>query len=856
MLGPYQLVEAIGQGGMGEVWSARDTRLDRMVALKFASSDFSERFAREARLIAALNHPNVCTLYDVGPNFLVMELIEGRQLDQVIPKGGLRLNEALHYAVDIADAVAAAHAGGIVHRDLKPVNVMITPKGRVKVLDFGLAKLAAIANGDEGENVTTIETSVSGEGTIVGTTAYMSPEQAQGLPVDARSDIFSFGVLLYEMLTGVRPFSGDTKAATLAAVINQEPRPARELASIPAELDRLLTRSLRKDPNRRPQTMADLHVALLELKEESDSGRLSSTSGIAAPTKRPDRNTWPWVAGSMALLLVAGATWWVAQRGSPAQPQVRTITVTNYAGRQGQPALSPDGTQLAFVWDGDQNENEDVYVKALGEADALRLTTDPASDLWPTWSPDGKRLAFRRGDGVYTRPVLGGSERRIGTGLLIPNALGIGQMSWSPDGRWIAVPATTGLFLLPAEGGEPRAATTVGGVGALDRSAAFSPDGRTLAFFRCEPEASCRVFFQTLSRAGSPDGPPRQRFDQAFRSGGLAWSRDGERLFFSGSPTASGLGSIWQVDVQTEDPPARVPLASEVTLAGISAAGERLAFVRILTGAQVWKVVNGRTEPFIRSAGQIFDWGAAFSPDGRTIAFQSGRLGKGDHIFAATADGSGIVQLTGNDVKFASTPDWSPDGKWLTFSTQRDDGGFDIAVMQSSGGPLRRLTAGNNNDRPVFSHDGRRVWFTSTRTGRSEIWSVPFEGGSETQFTSEGRMTAGVSADGRTVYYQDFSGDLYARQLAGGPERRIATDLAGRYAYTVIRDGIYVVRAGKQGSNAVLYLADLAGQNGRVVSDLPGYWTAGRPSVSPDRRTILYSHYIPNSVVEVMEGIR
>ncbi len=841
---------------MGEVWSARDTRLDRLVALKFASSDFSERFAREARLIAALNHPNICTLYDVGSNFLVMELIEGRQLDRLIPKSGLRLNEALHYAVDIADAVAAAHACGIVHRDLKPGNVMITPKGRVKVLDFGLAKLGAIANGDEGENATGIETSVSGEGTIVGTTAYMSPEQAQGLPVDARSDIFSFGVLFYEMLTGARPFSGDTKAATLAAIINQEPRPARELASIPAELDRLLTRSLRKDPNRRPQTMADLHVALLELKEESDSGRLSSTSGIAAPAKRPARRTRPWVVGSGAMLLVAAATWWVTQRGSPAQPQTRTITVTNYAGRQGQPALSPDGTQLAFVWDGDRNENEDVYVKAIGEADALRLTTDPASDLWPIWSPDGKRLAFRRGDGVYTRPVLGGSERRIGIGLSIPNALGTGQMSWSPDGRWIAVPATTGLFLLPAEGGEPRAATTAGGAGALDPSAAFSPDGRTLAFFRCESGVSCRVFLQTLSGAGTPDGPPRQRFDRAFRSGGLAWSRDGERLIFSGSPNASGLGSMWQVGVRTEDPPERLPLASDVTLAGISAAGERLAFVRILTGAQVWKVVNGRTEPFIRSAGQIFDFAAAFSPDGKKIAFQSGRLGNGDHIFAANADGSGVVQLTGNDVTFAATPDWSPDGKWLTFSTQRDDGGFDIAVMESSGGPARRLTAGNDNNQPVFSHDGRRVWFTSTRTGRSEIWSVAFEGGPETQFTSEGRMTARVSTDGRTVYYQDFSGNLYARQLAGGPERRIATDLAGRSAFTVVRDGIYLVRADKQGSNGVLYFADLAGQSGRVVSDLPGYWTAGGPSVSPDRRTILYSHYIPNSVVEVMEGIR
>jgi hypothetical protein len=293
---------------------------------------------------------------------------------------------------------------------------MITPQGRVKVLDFGLAKLATIEKGDVGD-ATGIETSLSGEGTIVGTTAYMSPEQAQGLPVDARSDIFSFGVLLYEMLTGVRPFSGDTKAATLAAIITQEPRPARELVTIPADLDRLLTRSLRKDPSRRPQTMADLHVALLELKEESDSGRLSSPSGIPVPAKGPDRKAWPKVAGSLVLLLGVGATWWVAQRGSLTQPQARTITVTNYAGRQGQPALSADGTQLAFVWDGDRIENQDVYVKAIGEADALRLTTDPAPDLWPIWSPDGKRLAFRRGDAVYTRPVLGGSERRIGSGL-------------------------------------------------------------------------------------------------------------------------------------------------------------------------------------------------------------------------------------------------------------------------------------------------------------------------------------------------------------------------------------------------------------------------------------------------------
>ena len=409
------------------------------------------------------------------------------------------------------------------------------------------------------------------------------------------------------------------------------------------------------------------------------------------------------------MLLVAAATWWVTQRGSPAQPQTRTVTVTNYAGRQGQPALSPDGTQLAFVWDGDRNENEDVYVKAIGEADALRLTTDPASDLWPIWSPDGKRLAFRRGDGVYTRPVLGGSERRIGTGLSIPNALGTDKCRGHPTGDglpFLRQLDSSGCRLKAANRGLRRPPEVP--VPSTARRHSPPTDGRW-PFFGARA-GSREKLPQTLSGAGTPDGPPRQRFDQAFRSGGLAWSRDGERLFFSGSPNASGLGSIWQVGVRTEDPPERLPLASDVTLAGISAAGERLAFVRILTGAQVWKVVNGRTEPLIRSAGQIFDWAGAFSPDGRKIAFQSGRLGNGDHIFAANADGSGVVQLTGKDVTFAATPDWSPDGKWLTFSTQRDDGGFDIAVMESSGGPARRLTAGNDNDRPgVFARRTPRV---------------------------------------------------------------------------------------------------------------------------------------------------
>jgi serine/threonine protein kinase len=248
LIGPYQLVERIGSGGMGEVWSARDTRLDRIVALKFSASRFTDRFAREARSIAALNHPGICTLYDVGPNYLVMELIEGITLDRAIPKHGLRLGEALRYAVEIADAVTAAHARGIVHRDLKPASVMVTPKGRIKVLDFGLAKGAVsgdLAAGSDQDAAATAVAATTGQGAIVGTVAYMSPEQAQGLPVDARSDIFSFGVLFY------------WKSARSTS-ISRRSRLSERGVLVPADLEAIVLSCLSKDPNQRPQNAADL----------------------------------------------------------------------------------------------------------------------------------------------------------------------------------------------------------------------------------------------------------------------------------------------------------------------------------------------------------------------------------------------------------------------------------------------------------------------------------------------------------------------------------------------------------------------------------------------------------------------
>src|SRR4249920_2247774 len=280
----YQILEKLGEGGMGVVYKARDTHLDRLVALKVlppekvADSRRKRRFVQEAKAASAMNHPNIITIYDIasenGIDFIVMEYVQGKTLDAMVPRKGLRLNETLKLAIQMADALAKAHSAGIVHRDMKPTNVMVTDDGLVKVLDFGLAKLTEVSeSGDEPTRTLGHETE---EGTIVGTVSYMSPEQAEGKKVDARSDIFSFGSVLYEMATGQQAFHGDSKMSTLAAIMNQEPKPISQLVpGIARDLEKIITRCLRKAPNRRWQAMPDLKVTLDELKEESDSGTLA-----------------------------------------------------------------------------------------------------------------------------------------------------------------------------------------------------------------------------------------------------------------------------------------------------------------------------------------------------------------------------------------------------------------------------------------------------------------------------------------------------------------------------------------------------------------------------------------------------
>ena len=384
----YRVLDKLGEGGMGVVYKAQDTHLDRFVALKILPPEKitdpqrKRRFAQEAKSASALNHPNIITIHDIatdaGVDFIVMEYVAGKTLDELIPRKGLRMAEALKYAVQIADGLCAAHAAGIVHRDLKPSNLIVTEKGSLKILDFGLVKLTErIPHDPFGPTQTLqVESAQTEQGTIIGTVAYMSPEQAQGLAVDARSDIFSFGAVLYEMLTGNRAFHGETKVATLSAVLRHEPPSITTLTEgIPPELDRIIARCLRKDPARRFQHMEDLRVALQEIREESDSGKLSAGPRVAGRGIR--RTVVAGIVAGIALAAsVAGVLWW--WRHSPAPPaQLGLIRLTSDSGLSYSPALSPDGRLLAYASDRSGEGNMDIWVRQVAGGEPVRLTQAP-----------------------------------------------------------------------------------------------------------------------------------------------------------------------------------------------------------------------------------------------------------------------------------------------------------------------------------------------------------------------------------------------------------------------------------------------------------------------------------------------
>ena len=477
-LGPYCIESKLGEGGMGQVFRAVDTRLGRPVAIKTNRRQFSTRFKREARVIASLNHPNICTLYDVGPNYLVMELVEGETITARLKSGPIPVKTALLYASQIAAALAEAHGKGIVHRDLKPGNIMAAKSG-IKVLDFGLAKVTEAA-AVSSEDSTRTEPQSTEPGKVVGTAAYMSPEQAEGKKVDARSDIFSFGSMLYEMLGGRRAFRGDTPAAAMASVLRTEPPPLP--SEIPGELRMVVALCLEKDPKRRWQSAEDVKIVLERLARELEAGqRETAVSAI-----RPSR--WKRTVGaSLAAAAVGAAIYWVRQpeMGSPSN----LVRVTSNLGLTCSPALSADGKLLAYASDQGGQGNLHIWVKPLPDGQPIQKTQGDADDLSPAFSPDGASIVFdRTGRGVLAMPTFGDHER-----LVAPDGHG---PQFSPDGTQVAYWAgdqasstTSGaIFVTPfAQYAPRRIASEFAGA----RFPIWAPDGKHLLFLGVQtPQAA------------------------------------------------------------------------------------------------------------------------------------------------------------------------------------------------------------------------------------------------------------------------------------------------------------------------------------------------------------------------------
>ena len=534
----YEIVSRIGAGGMGEVFRARDLRLDRDVAIKVMHQGFSSkperlrRFEREARAAAALNHPSIATVYEVGDHegtrFISMELVEGRTVRELIQGGALRVSEVLRLATQIASGLAKAHAAGIVHRDLKPGNLMVTHDGFAKILDFGLVKLLSRGLDSSSE--------ITGEGSVVGTVEYMSPEQALAGPVDHRSDQFSFGSILYEMATGRRPFQRGMAAQTLVAIIRDEPEPIRTVnAGIPVELSAIVERCLAKEPEKRYASTAELAAEL----------GIVEVAAISAPIGRSTR--WLPLAALASLAAVAvGSLYWFGyglpphgvghsifrpEAPDPRRAPLEIVPLTSYPGREAEPSFSPDGSQVVFTWNGASQANRDVYVKVIGAERPLRLTFDPALDGSPVWSPDGSQIAFLRekpggGSEVRLMPPTGGPERRLAE-IAASAEYGLG---WSPDGRRLAAadrssPGTPlGLVLLDTETGRKEPLTSyASSAGRGDAWPIFSPDGRTVAFKRSVAPTANYVCL--VPAAG---GESRQLASTTAITSPVAWTPEGE----------------------------------------------------------------------------------------------------------------------------------------------------------------------------------------------------------------------------------------------------------------------------------------------------------------------------------------
>ncbi len=854
-LGPYEVVDSIGAGGMGEVWRAKDTRLDRHVAIKvlpagFAENDqFLQRFEREARAVSSLNHPHVCTLYDVGSltadgqslpvSYLVMELLEGESLAQRLARGALPLADVLRYGQQIASALDAAHRKGITHRDLKPGNVMITRSG-AKLLDFGLARTATEAGPISGlGDAPTARLPITAEGTIVGTLQYMAPEQVEGLPADARTDIFALGALLYEMLTGQRAFQGTSKTSLIAAIVSAEPPAASELVPMtPPALEHVIRKCLAKDPEARWQSAADIGGQLQWISETT-----TSRSGDLAAARRSEpklRRALPWLA-AIALLIAGVVAYRYASR--PADPETIHLSIPSRTAEYVEVAdnfLSPDGRSVAMRVKRTDGEWV-VAIRELG-SDSLKMLPDSARMSLLCWSPRGDELAVIENGRLKVIDIVEGTSRDISAVQGIPRG-----GTWSPEDVILFATEADGIFRVSAQGGtsERIVAPEPGRFEIALMYPKFLRNGNRFLYMSLtrEPSRDRSSYKLRSGRLDSPDtaevGEIGSNFD-LLDSGHVLHVVDGTlvatpfdenavRLTGKPIPVVSGVnyfmptggasftaarnGTIGYRKADSNhsirwfdrDGSRGVALAEGVNSPSlaISPDGEQVAIdlrdTRTGT-SDLWLYGLNRNTRSRLTTHPAEESLPVWIPSGIALLFYSDRVRRPD-IFIKDLEGSGEERLVVGSDELEFPGGVSPGGKVLIYHRFDPSSRYDLWLADLDGEPNERpfVVAPESQTGGRFSRDGLFVAYTSGETGRDEVWVKPFPGpGRSIQISTEGGRVPMWDRERRALYYERenkiYEVDLEASANLSRPEPRFLFEVSEEIVwFDVARDGRFLM---------------------------------------------------------------
>jgi Tol biopolymer transport system component/tRNA A-37 threonylcarbamoyl transferase component Bud32 len=852
----YRIEAKLGAGGMGVVYRALDTHLDRSVAVKVlpstavANADRRARFSQEAKSASALSNRHIVTIFDIDTgqvdgqpvDFIAMEYVAGKTLDRLIGRKGIRLNEALRYAIQIADGLAAAHNAGIVHRDLKPANVIVNEQGEVKILDFGLAKLTEVEEPDVFAVTQSVHIDAmlrTEAGTIIGTVAYMSPEQADGHIVDARSDIFAFGAVLYEMVTGKRAFSGDSKLSTLASVLHSEPVPLSQIAQpIPRDVERIITRCLRKDPQRRWQNMADIKVALEDVLDELESGKLALADAAAAiaPPRRSVRDLlWPAVV-LLALLAGAYAGWTLFK---PVKPTFQRLTYRR--GDISSAKFSPDGQTVVF---GAQWANEPTNIFSMRPGSREYRTLDLPEGRILAISSTGE-MAILLGPtangvaGTLARvPLSGGAPREI-----LEN---VNDADWSPDGSTLAVSRTVD--------GKNRIEFPIG-------TTRYENEGRPPELMRVSPKGDSIAFFEHDNDVGDysvtvldMNGKKRALSRGWQELGGLAWSPKGDEIWFSGAKAgeepalrAVTLSGKERLVVET---PAFMVVDDITRDKGVlfTVADSRLGISALAPGSKQERDLSWF------DASSILD----ISSDGGTILFEELSYGtaRNPAIYLRKTDGSPAVRLGDGN-----RPALSPDGKFVACILNNGPK-TELSLLPTGPGEARVFsTSGMHYERVEWLPDGEKLLFTGNEPNRPmRTYLQDIRGGAPTPVTPEGMPARHVSPDGKYVTAV-VGGKLNLVPISGAVARPTVGIEAGESVVNWSADGRSLFLRQNEGLTAVkINRLDLASGRQELWKELKPADPVGvqiyNVVVTPDGNAYAYSFQRDISTLYLAEGLK